>query len=160
MGNSLGGCLACILPCGALDVIRIIHVNGYIEEIPGPITAGEILKNNPNHVLSKPSSESVVRRFLILSPESELKRGTIYFLIPDPSMPSGNSKKSQDEIHKKPSSKRRKNKCGADTNVSACSTADRYVTETESENKSAHRDRRRRRVCVWRPHLESISEDL
>ncbi|PQM41066.1 uncharacterized protein Pyn_02008 [Prunus yedoensis var. nudiflora] len=82
MGNSLRCCLACLLPCGALDLIRIVHLNGYVEEISHSVTAGEILEANPNHVLSKPSSQGVVRRILILSPETELKRGSIYFLIP------------------------------------------------------------------------------
>ncbi|XP_022986963.1 uncharacterized protein LOC111484543 [Cucurbita maxima] len=87
MGNSLRCCLACVLPCGALDLIRIVHLNGHVEEIAHPITAGEVLKANPNHVLTKPSSQGVVRRILILSPESELKRGTIYFVIPVTSLP-------------------------------------------------------------------------
>ncbi|KAL2470949.1 hypothetical protein Adt_39085 [Abeliophyllum distichum] len=60
MGNSLRCCLACVLPCGALDLIRIVHLNGYVEEITHPVTAGEVLKNNPNHVLSKPSCQGVV----------------------------------------------------------------------------------------------------
>ncbi|KAJ6383343.1 hypothetical protein OIU78_026762 [Salix suchowensis] len=93
MGNSLRCCLACVLPCGALDLIRIVHLNGNLEEITGPITAAEVLKANPNHVLSKPSSQGVVRKILILSPESELKRGSIYFLIPSSSLP-GDKKKS------------------------------------------------------------------
>ncbi|KAJ6291302.1 hypothetical protein OIU76_023379 [Salix suchowensis] len=94
MGNSLRCCLACVLPCGALDLIRIVHLNGYVEEITGPITAAEVLKANPNHVLSKPTAQSVVRKILILSPESELKRGSIYFLIPSSSLPGEKKKKS------------------------------------------------------------------
>ncbi|KAJ6383344.1 hypothetical protein OIU78_026762 [Salix suchowensis] len=125
MGNSLRCCLACVLPCGALDLIRIVHLNGNLEEITGPITAAEVLKANPNHVLSKPSSQGVVRKILILSPESELKRGSIYFLIPSSSLP-GDKKKSGHIV---------------------------------SDKKSSRRDRRAGRVGVWRPHLQSISED-
>ncbi|RYR15380.1 hypothetical protein Ahy_B04g072122 [Arachis hypogaea] len=33
MKNSIRGCISCILPCGALDVIRIVHSNGRIEEL-------------------------------------------------------------------------------------------------------------------------------
>lgn len=88
MGNSLRCCLACVLPCGALDLIRIVHLNGFVEEITRQTTAGEILKAYPNHVLSKPCSQGVVRKIMILSPDSELKRGSIYFLIPDSSLPS------------------------------------------------------------------------
>ncbi|GMY10498.1 6,7-dimethyl-8-ribityllumazine synthase [Fagus crenata] len=149
MGNSLRCCLACVLPCGALDLIRIVHLNGNVEELTGPVTAGEILKANPNHILSKPCSQGVVRKILILSPESELKRGSIYFLIPSSSL---SDKKKSGNNHKKSSKKTKK----CTTNVSDC---DRYLADIIAEKKSSRRDRRTGRVGVWRPHLESISED-
>ncbi|KAM1341438.1 hypothetical protein EV2_006070 [Malus domestica] len=150
MGNSLRCCLACVLPCGALDLIRIVHLNGYIEEISHPVTAGEILEANPNHLLSKPNSQGVVRKILILSPESELKRGSIYFLIPSSSVPE-KKKKSKSSGNKKPSKKSSK---------SQSDSTDRYLTEIVTEKKSmSRRDRRAGRVTVWRPHLESITED-
>ncbi|KAM1115194.1 hypothetical protein TB2_038291 [Malus domestica] len=150
MGNSLRCCLACVLPCGALDLIRIVHLNGYIEEISHPVTAGEILEANPNHLLSKPSSQGVVRKILILSSESELKRGSIYFLIPSSSVPE-KKKKSKSSGNKKPSKKSSK---------SQSDSTDRYLTEIVTEKKSmSRRDRRAGRVTVWRPHLESITED-
>ncbi|KAL2927802.1 hypothetical protein RDABS01_028656 [Bienertia sinuspersici] len=95
MGNSLRCCLACVLPCGALDLIRIVHLNGFVEEITRQVTAGEILQAYPNHVLSKPCSQGMVRKIMILSPDSELKRGSIYFLIPDSSLPSDHSKSNK-----------------------------------------------------------------
>ncbi|XP_059428959.1 uncharacterized protein LOC132162747 [Corylus avellana] len=145
MGNSLRCCLACVLPCGALDLIRIVHLNGYVDEITGPVKAGEILKANPNHVLSKPCSQGVVRKILILSPDSELKRGSIYFLIPASSLPEkkkAGAKKSSKKTSKK--SDDRRNYLAADI---------------ISDKKSSRRDRRTGLVGVWRPHLESISED-
>ncbi|XP_050370541.1 uncharacterized protein LOC126788580 [Argentina anserina] len=157
MGNSLRCCLACVLPCGALDLIRIVHLNGYVEEITRPVTAGEILVANPNHVLSKPCSQGVVRRILILSPESELKRGSIYFLIPESSVPDSKKKKKSSSGLKKSSKKRLSS--GDDAAVSEC---DRYLTENVSEKKkySSRRDRRTgRSLGAFQPHLESISED-
>ncbi|KAL6203507.1 hypothetical protein ACLB2K_027207 [Fragaria x ananassa] len=157
MGNSLRCCLACVLPCGALDLIRIVHLNGYVEEITRPITAGEILAANPNHVLSKPCSQGVVRRILILSPESELKRGSIYFLIPESSVPDSKKKKRKGSSGVKKSSKKRLS--SVDANVSEC---DRYLTEivTEKKKSSSRRDRRTgRSLGAFQPHLESISED-
>ncbi|CAA0842369.1 Unknown protein [Striga hermonthica] len=132
MGNSLRCCLACILPFGALDLIRIVHLNGYVEELTGRVTAGDVLKNNPNHVLTKPCSQGgVTRRILILSAGSELKRGSIYFLIPDSSVPS--------RVKRKGASK------------------PEIVAGSEKKQTSS----RRRRVAVeeWRPRLESILED-
>lgn len=151
MGNSLRCCLACVIPCGALDLIRIVHLNGCVEEITGPVSAGEILKANPNHILSKPCSQGVVRKILILSPESELKRGSIYFLIPASSVPE---KKRAGKSFKKSTRKTKKT-----NNNNIASDCDRYLTDIISEKKSSRRDRRTGRVGVWRPHLESISED-
>lgn len=155
MGNSLRCCLACVLPCGALDLIRIVHLNGYVEEITRPITAGEILEANPNHVLSKPCSQGVVRKILILSPESELKRGSIYFLIPASSLPGEKKKFSNNNKNK---AFKKSKKCYKDA-----TSCDQYLTEVLSDKKSSSSRRRHHRsssrVVVWRPHLESINED-
>ncbi|XP_040992683.1 uncharacterized protein LOC121239494 [Juglans microcarpa x Juglans regia] len=154
MGNSLRCCLACVLPCGALDLIRIVHLNGNVEEIAGPITAGEILRANPNHVLTKPCSQGVVRKILIVSPDSELKRGSIYFLIPVSSLPE----KKQSGNNSNKSSKRSKKYCNTDVSGG-------FVRYPEpdfiSEKESSRRNRRTStgRVGAWRPYLESISED-
>jgi len=174
MGNSLRCCLACVLPCGALDLIRIVHLNGRVEEYGRPVAAGEILAANPNHVLSKPCSQGVaVRRILIVSPDSELERGEIYFLIPASSVPP----------EKKPQSQQQKSALQA-----AGSHGDQLVVKKASSavvGKTAHHPksngrrelgdalsqkrlsssshRRRRsggcRTAVWRPHLECIVED-
>ncbi|OMP02345.1 hypothetical protein COLO4_11161 [Corchorus olitorius] len=154
MGNSLRCCLACVLPCGALDLIRIVHLNGYVEEITRPVTAGEILKANPNHVLSKPCSQGVARKILILSPESELKRGSIYFLIPAASLPE---KKRGGSHHKIKSSKKISNK--KSTNISDV-PSDYLANVTVSDKKSSRKVRRNSHGAgEWRPHLASISED-
>ncbi|WJX31254.1 hypothetical protein P8452_19701 [Trifolium repens] len=171
MGNSLRCCLACVLPCGALDLIRIVHLNGCVDEITHSITAGEILKANPNHVLSKPSSQGVVRRILIISPETELKRGSIYFLIPETSLPENKrngSIVSDSHLNKKASlsSKKRSTKCGDDgegDDDNGISDGGFFYSSTShlqhKEKKSSRRDRKKGRVGIWRPHLASISED-
>lgn len=184
MGNSLRCCLACVLPCGALDLIRIIHLNGYVEEVTGPVTAGEFLKAYPNHVLSKPSSQGVVRKILILSPESELKRGSFYFLIPQSSLPSDHRNHSD---HKKPpiSSSNKKtvkiqtqkmnddmtaskpDKVTLDAlDLSTLNHENVAAYEAKSKSKSKSKSggyRRRRSSCdksgFWQPQLESITED-
>lgn len=153
MGNSLRCCLACVLPCGALDLIRIVHLNGHVEEITRPVTAGEILSNNPNHVLSKPCSQGVVRRILILSPETELKRGSIYFLIPSSSLPE---KKRNHRNPKTTSTKKPKNI----DNIDVVVLSEPCRKNVTSEKKTSHRDRRSSsKSGVWLPQLESIHED-
>ncbi|KAL0370796.1 UNVERIFIED_CONTAM: hypothetical protein Sangu_0397700 [Sesamum angustifolium] len=159
MGNSLRCCLACVLPCGALDLIRIVHLNGSVEEITGRVTAGEVLKNNPNHVLTKPCSQGMTRRILILSPESELKRGSIYFLIPASSLPAEKNSK----ILKKFSSSKKKSSSAPEV-ISSHQPAEKMpevVISSKSEKKSSSRRRERSKSTggLWRPTLESIAED-
>ncbi|XP_010279130.1 PREDICTED: uncharacterized protein LOC104613126 [Nelumbo nucifera] len=159
MKNSIRCCISCILPCGSLDVIRIVHSNGRVEEFSRTIRAGEIMKAHPKHVLRKPSSpsesaEGVVPKIVIVPPDAELQRGKIYFLVPAPSPPEKT----------KPSSTRRKKKREQQSNgsssiaVTKLLISEQYLTEILSEKISTQRDRRRGRVGVWRPHLESISE--
>ncbi|KAK9159207.1 hypothetical protein Scep_005781 [Stephania cephalantha] len=165
MGNSLRCCLACVLPCGALDVIRIVHLNGHVEEITRPISAKQVMDANPNHVLSKPSSQGVVRRIVILSPESDLKRGNIYFLIPSSSLPQKKTSKLKKHNNNKLIKK-------SDTTNTAAAVANASMIKllsTDQLGKCSRRDRRSSSsssssTCTsgrpWRPHLDSISEDL
>ncbi|ESQ51594.1 hypothetical protein EUTSA_v10017978mg [Eutrema salsugineum] len=174
MGNSLRCCLACVLPCGALDLIRIVHLNGHVDEITRPMTAGEILQANPNHVLSKPCSQGVVRKILILSPESELKRGSIYFLIPDTSLPEKKKTKKKKDLRRRRKTLKNVNGDNSDHMVSTdkdldLTLCDKYLEDVMLSEKScsAGKENRHRRrhsrsasVSTWRPHLDSIVEDL
>ncbi|KAL8228081.1 hypothetical protein R6Q57_015665 [Mikania cordata] len=166
MKNTIRCCISCILPCGALDVIRIIHSNGYVEEISGTIRAAEIMKLHPKHVLKEPSSPSYTDegtvtcpKIIILPPDAELKRGKIYFLMPVPpsSLPEKTRSKSSSTTRKKKNI--HDNNITNDTESNKLLTnlvvSDRYLTEILSEKV---KDRRRGRVGVWRPHLESICE--
>ncbi|KQK07319.1 uncharacterized protein LOC100827674 [Brachypodium distachyon] len=160
MGNSLRCCLACVLPCGALDLIRIVHLSGRVEEYGRPVAAGEILAANPNHVLSKPCSQGGgggVRRILIVSPESELERGEIYFLIPASSVPERKKKSGGGSSPGPAAAAGCQKKAPAEKSSShvkskaACEVA---------EKRSMHRRRvsSGSRAAVWRPHLECIVE--
>ncbi|KAG0487343.1 hypothetical protein HPP92_009438 [Vanilla planifolia] len=57
MKETIRCCISCILPCGALDVVRIVHANGRVEEIGGGrrhVLAAEVMQAYPKHVLRKP----------------------------------------------------------------------------------------------------------
>ncbi|KAF7023921.1 hypothetical protein CFC21_036345 [Triticum aestivum] len=186
-------CIACILPCGALDVVRIVHSNGRVEEISGPVLAGEIMKAYPKHVLRKPPSTCpadggagiVVQKPVILPPNAELQKGKIYFLMPvmapAPDKPAAKPKApapAPPAAAPAPAARRRRRRKesaeaagGGGNNAAAASLQsaggekerllanERYLSEIMKEKASTARDRRRGRVAVWRPHLESITED-
>ncbi|KAJ4976491.1 hypothetical protein NE237_001597 [Protea cynaroides] len=156
--NTIRCCISCILPCGVLDVIRIVHSNGRVEEFSRAIRAGEVMKANPKHVLRKPSSPSEanngsVPKIVIVPPDAELQRGKIYFLMPV-SLPD----KTQSGSSTKRRRRREQDYTGSSISVKKHLISDQYLSEILSEKISTQRDRRRGRVGVWRPHLESISE--
>ncbi|VFQ71785.1 unnamed protein product [Cuscuta campestris] len=161
MGNTLRCCLACVLPFGALDLIRIVHLNGQIEEITHPVTAGEVLGNYPNHVLTKPAADQgVVRRILILSPSSELKRGTIYFLIPASSLPQQHQKKKHAAAAAGLISRNRKELSSRhNDDDDSSNSGNESWTEKKKPSPSQRHRRSGRVVGEWRPHLASISEN-
>ena len=155
MKNTIRCCISCILPCGALDVIRVVHSNGHVEEISGTIRAAEIMKLNPRHMLKKPSSPSddhTCPKMVVLPPDAELQRGKIYFLIP---LPKAHEKSRSRSSSKK---KRRVSESNNITVTNLLINSDQYLSEILSEKVSVQRDRRGGRTGVWRPHLESISE--
>ncbi|KAL0011318.1 hypothetical protein SO802_006426 [Lithocarpus litseifolius] len=165
MKNTIRCCISCILPCGALDVIRIVHSNGRVEEISGTIRASEIMKAHPKHVLKKPSSssnEGCVPKIVIVPPDAELQRGKIYFLMPVPEKTRSKSSSTSSTKKKRRSSTttEAENNNNANNAVSMTNLliSDQYLSEILSEKLSTQRDRRRGRVGVWRPHLESICE--
>ncbi|CAN4084210.1 unnamed protein product [Withania somnifera] len=175
MKNTIRCCISCILPCGALDVIRIVHANGKVEEISGSVKASEIMKIYPKHVIKKPSSSyysseggGVCPKIVVVPPDAELKRGKIYFLMPLPtSLSEKNGSRSSTTSTKKKkarsssSSQGHHHHNGNSNNINANNlmvSNDQYLSEILSEKVSTERDRRRGRVGVWRPHLESISE--
>jgi hypothetical protein len=160
MGNSLRCCLACVLPCGSFDVIRIIHLNGHIEEYSRPVTAGEVMAAHPSHVVSRPCSQGGARRILIVDPDSELERGCFYFLVPASSVPEKKRKPSSTQPQqKKTRSSSKPTSAGAKKAVKDGGAGDSYLSEVLSEGKARSRRSRSARSTVWRPHLQIIPEE-
>ncbi|PWA51020.1 hypothetical protein CTI12_AA467720 [Artemisia annua] len=148
MGNSLMCCLSCMLPCGALDLIRIVHLNGHVEEITHPVTAHDVLINYPNHVLTKSSSHGVVRRILIISDGTKLNRGNIYFLVPLSSIPESTRKHHQ---KLKP--------VMAPTITNDISSPSSHVRVVSTKSCRPRKARRTIQTRDWKPILESIFEE-
>ncbi|KAL2925096.1 Na(+)/H(+) antiporter [Bienertia sinuspersici] len=194
MKNTIRCCISCILPCGALDVVRIVHVNGRVEEISSTIRANEVMKAHPKHILKKPTSRpnsdaegpASGPTIVVVPPDAQLQRGKIYFLIPvhDQTTSSSTKKKTAVVAAKKASStpsissggsaarRRRREQKKNSISIAAANNdhnnlilankeGDKYLSEILSEKViSNHKEKRRGRVNVWRPHLESITETL
>ncbi|CAL9095615.1 unnamed protein product [Musa acuminata var. zebrina] len=160
MKDSIRCCISCIFPCGGLDVVRIVHASGRVEEISGSVSAGEVMRAYPKHVLRKPPSASldgvVSPKAVILPPSAELQRGKIYFLMPvssDKAVPQTTTSAT-----KRKSWKKKKEGKEGEGSWETATDKKRLLPEVLQEKASAQKNRRRGRVGVWRPHLESISE--
>uniref|UniRef100_A0ACD5U2R8 Uncharacterized protein n=1 Tax=Avena sativa TaxID=4498 RepID=A0ACD5U2R8_AVESA len=172
MGNSLRCCLACMLPCGALDVVRVVHLSGHVDEFTCPLIASDVLAAHPSHALTAAGSAGAARRIVIVSPDSELRRGRIYFLIPTTTAPELKRPKQHGAHGACPAAKTKRRhghghghrKSGGGAVAAAASTAeqDNYLRELLSEKRETGHRRRRSssaRAGVWRPRLESIAEE-
>ncbi|KAG8046003.1 hypothetical protein GUJ93_ZPchr0008g13803 [Zizania palustris] len=165
MGNNLRCCLACVLPCGALDLVRIVHLSGRVDEYGRAVSAGEVLAAHPNHVLSRPCStqQGVVRRILIVSPESELERGEIYFLIPASSVPEAKKRRSRtgDGAGTGCGHVRSKSEGAASRSSLGSASPDAETTAQKKHHQHQHRRRMSTgsHASPWQPHLSCITED-
>ncbi|KAK3138471.1 hypothetical protein QOZ80_5AG0369340 [Eleusine coracana subsp. coracana] len=161
MGNSLRCCLACMLPCGALDVVRVVHLSsGHVDEFAPPLTAGDVLAAHPNHALTAAGSAGGARKIAIVSPDSELKRGRIYFLIPSAacSAPAAETTKKRGKNSRTTTTSSGKKKHG---HHKSTAEQDNYLRELLLQKRETSHRRRRSgaRAGVWRPRLESIAEE-
>ncbi|XP_074574742.1 uncharacterized protein LOC141831228 [Curcuma longa] len=148
MREAIRCCIACILPCGALDVVRIVHATGRVEEIRSAVTAGDVMRAHPHHVLRRPPDGAEATKAVTLPPDAELERGRIYFLVPLETAEVAAARRRRKKARRK-----------AADSAAMRELNERYLSEILSEKVSAgYRERRRGRVGVWRPHLDSISE--
>ncbi|KAF5181217.1 hypothetical protein FRX31_029199 [Thalictrum thalictroides] len=63
------------------DVLKLVHPGGFVEFHTKPLTAAQVMKNNPRHCVTRPD----VFKFpwIVVRPDSVLKLGTVYFIVPN-----------------------------------------------------------------------------
>lgn len=76
--------MGCILPHAKpkkFDCVRVVHMNGYVEDYEGPITAGRVMGKSNRYMLCSSSSILYSGKHAF-KPGDLLEPGRIYFLLP------------------------------------------------------------------------------
>nr|XP_015634919.1 uncharacterized protein LOC4337099 [Oryza sativa Japonica Group] len=144
------------------------HRAGRIDAYGRAVSAGEVLAAHPNHVLSRQcsSQQGAMGRIHIVSPESKLECGEIYFLIPAASVPDAKRRTSTGGAaghghHVR--SKSEGNAAVADWLGSQCSASPETTRMMRVQKQHHHQHRRRMstgsHASPWQPHLSCITED-
>ncbi|KAH7292881.1 hypothetical protein KP509_28G002300 [Ceratopteris richardii] len=71
----MGGLLSCMR---VVKVIRLVHINGHVEEMTKLVKVEEIMKANPQFYVGQPCYGYTE----VLAPDATLEPGHIYFLLP------------------------------------------------------------------------------
>lgn len=70
----------------ACTTVRVVNGDGVLEEYAQPVTAGEMMADNPGQFVCDSGHLSVGGRVPWLAAEEELEWGRLYFLLPSEEM--------------------------------------------------------------------------
>ncbi|CAK9182364.1 unnamed protein product [Ilex paraguariensis] len=76
----MGCCFSC-KASSTFSTIRVVHLNGYIEDFEHPVTVSEVTGNPPKHFVIT-QAELLSTGTKPLRPDAQLEPGHIYFLLP------------------------------------------------------------------------------
>ncbi|KAL4564362.1 hypothetical protein LXL04_028423 [Taraxacum kok-saghyz] len=82
------GCLQPTVPCNPCKrsteptpkTIRVVHLDGFLEEFDGPITVEEIIGSLPKHFMTTPIQ--LMHGLVLLKLDTLLEPGRVYFVLP------------------------------------------------------------------------------
>lgn len=76
--------MGCFFSCSSsqtFDGVRVIHINGYVEDFAAPVTVGQVTGKPPRQVLCS-SNHLLSPGSRPLRPDDPLEPGQLYFLLP------------------------------------------------------------------------------
>lgn len=84
----MGACISCgPQPEEIQNNVRVVHLNGYVEEFEHPVLVGEITGKPPKHFVCTPA-QLLSTGYKPLKQDTLLQQGQIYFLLPYSAMQS------------------------------------------------------------------------
>ncbi|XP_058728923.1 uncharacterized protein LOC131601172 [Vicia villosa] len=152
----MGACYSCNTSSIFKNMIRVVHLNGFIEDFDQPISASQVIGNLPKHFVCTSIQ-------LLSSSYKPLKRDNsqLYFMLPYSVLQADVSPLDLACLAKRLTSKgKAKNKpCDYSKSPTAIPLASRSPCRVGVEEKVMMNGRRSPcRVQSWKPILESIAE--
>lgn len=151
----MGGCFSCG-SSSTFNTVRVVHLNGYVENYEQPITVRQVTGNTSN-----PSKHFVCTPLELLSPSSKplkgdtlLQRGQLYFMLPYSILQADASPVDMACLAKRLTAMAKSNPCGA-----KCSPSMSPVKAGVAEQIAVtYGGRSSCRVRPWKPILDTIRE--
>jgi hypothetical protein len=165
----MGVCYSCNTPSIRKNNIRIIHLNGFVEEFDQPISANQIIGSPPKHFVCTSIQLLSSSSIPLLKGDSQLQPGQLYFMLPYSILQDGFSPLDLACLAKRLTAKAKAKPC--DYNKSPISTP--LLNQTvfwnspsrspcrvvvEEKTKMNNGGRSPCRMQSWKPILESIAE--
>ncbi|GKU86998.1 hypothetical protein SLEP1_g1461 [Rubroshorea leprosula] len=168
MGNSVSSCF--IPQLNSKKKARVIDAEGNLRRVKLPAKAGELMVEEPGHVVSMVDQLRVTRRVSAVRADDELLAGKVYMLVPICRVNCRVTEAEMERIEAACSEKKRKEmsrKKRRGGKVSPAVTGpEEFRKEEDSRNEvlrtkieiPCYRKRRNYAAAPWSPGLETISE--
>ncbi|KAF5183629.1 hypothetical protein FRX31_026787 [Thalictrum thalictroides] len=146
----------------SLNCVRIVHLNGYIEDFEGPITVKQVTVDLPKHFLC--TAAHLVYASKPIGPEVQLQTGCIYFLLPYSILRSDTSPANMVALATKLTAIGKSNQSFAKTNhegvlnLSASKGNPILVSSNCEYSLRPDKVERSSTVTKWKPILDAITE--
>lgn len=79
--RDMGACYSCNTSSILKNNIRVIHLNGFVEDFDQPISASQVIGNPPNYFVCT-SIQLLSSSYNPLKGDSQLQPGQLYFMLP------------------------------------------------------------------------------
>ncbi|XVE98836.1 hypothetical protein REPUB_Repub03eG0143000 [Reevesia pubescens] len=150
--------------CRVKNIIRVVHLNGFVEDFGYPVSVSEVTGRPPKQFLCTPA-QLISNCCKGLQPETILEPGHLYFLLPYSTLQPDVSPVDLASIARKLTAKAKSTKCKAKS-PSQYGSSLLWNSPARSPNRLRESDsglmpcgaRRSSRVRAWKPILDTIRE--
>lgn len=157
----MGCCWSRSSPKSTIKNIRVVHLNGYVEEFMFPVSVSQVTGRSQKRLLCT-AAQLLVMGTKPLKPDTLLEPGHIYFLLPSSALEADVSPLELASLVKKLTAKATSSKsCEANKSTGSCTSPLRSQCRTRSSWRSEMESGAMRcgvKGPSWRPILETIRE--